>query len=81
MKLRSKFDTAISNIDFPAADRSDVKALLVAHTGVEDAESTIAGDENAGNTAMLKPDGHALDNAMNKFDAGLTAVQYDVGDA
>jgi hypothetical protein len=81
VKLRSKFDTAISNIDFPAADRSDVKALLVADTGVENAESTIAGDENAGNAAMLKSDGRAVDSAMHQFDAALTAVQYDVGDA
>jgi hypothetical protein len=81
VKLRSKFDTAISNIDFPAVDRGDVKALLVADTGVENAESTIAGHENAGNTAMITRDGNALDDAMNKFDAALTAVQYDVGDA
>ncbi len=81
VQLRSKFDTALSNIDFPASDRSDVKALLVADTGVEDAESTIAGDENAGNAAMFKPDAKALDDAMHQFDAALTAVQYDVGDA
>jgi hypothetical protein len=45
VKLRDQSATTISNIDFPAAERSDVKALLVADAAVEDAESTIAGDE------------------------------------
>jgi hypothetical protein len=81
VKLRSHFDTNISNIDFPASDRNDVKALLVADTAVEDAESMIAGDESAAETASLSHDDSVVQSALNKFDAALTAVQYDVGDA
>jgi hypothetical protein len=79
--LRANFDTALANINFPASDRNDVKALLVADTGVEDAERTIGGDEQAGNTSMLRSDNRAVEAALHQFDAALTAVQYDVGDA
>jgi uncharacterized lipoprotein len=81
-KLHSNFDTAVSNIHFPASDDHDVKTLLVADTALEDALTNYANDSaEQSSQSVINSDQHALTTAQDRFDAALTAVQYDVGDS
>jgi hypothetical protein len=79
-RLRTKFDAALSNINFPDSDHNDVKTLLIADTAVEDALTALVDDGRTNDTSALSADERALAAAENRFDQALTAVQYDVGD-